>query len=140
MNLRKNLLLSFLILSGLTTSACSSVSKINNYARPDESLPWNMSKLTAFGILEGASYLATDRTVGDHISSWITGKDCSIVRSITGEGKYCMNDVELYRASLPKYSTQTIYCYKSLASNVCYTEPSKNPNDVLTGTYERPLY
>lgn len=105
-----------------------------------ETLPWNVSPLTLVGAAETISYMSTDRFVGDHISSAITGKDCSIERKFSGEGKYCMTEFELFEAKQPKYDVKKVFCYRSLATPTCYYEPSPNKTDVLIGIYEKPVY
>ncbi|MCQ2965269.1 MAG: hypothetical protein MJ250_00830 [Alphaproteobacteria bacterium] len=107
---------------------------------PVESMPWNLAPLTAFGAAEVVSYAATDKFVGDHVSSIITGKNCSIERKLSGEGKYCMTEFELFEAEHSRYNVRKVYCYRSLATSTCYYEPSPNKTDVLIGVYDKPIY
>ena len=103
-------------------------------------LPFHASPLTVLAVGEAVSYLATDRTLGDHLSSAVTGKHCSIARKMSGEGKYCMTEAEIKKANEPKYAVEKEYCYRSLASVSCYSKPSPYPSDILVGVYERPVY
>ena len=68
------------------------------------------------------------------------GKDCSLARKLSGEGKYCMTELEIERANRPAWTAQKVYCYRSLAAPACYDRPSPNPRDALIGVYDRPVY
>ena len=106
----------------------------------NSSMPFGASPLTVWGAGEAVSYLATGKIMEDNVASFFTGKDCSLGRKLSGEGKYCMTTLELERANRPKWSIQKVYCYQSLASPTCYTQPSPNPSDTLIGIYDKPVY
>lgn len=110
------------------------------WSNPRHAMPWHMSPLAIAGAAEAVSYVSTDKYVGDHISSFITGKNCSIERKLSGEGNYCMSELELFEAKHSRYDVKKVYCYRSLASSTCYYEPSPNKTDVLIGIYEKPIY
>ncbi|HLN24597.1 MAG TPA: hypothetical protein VK558_11495 [Patescibacteria group bacterium] len=70
-----------------------------------------------FLLLDGVSIINTKKTIDDHVVSWVTGQDCSTVRASRGEA-YC--------EETPKPGpmvVQNSYCYKSLGSVTCYTQP-----------------
>jgi hypothetical protein len=64
--------------------------------------------------LDGASVIFTDKTLGDHLISVGSGKDCSSVRTELGL-TYCKED----EISL----TPAVYCYRTLGSVDCYAKP-----------------
>ncbi len=103
-------------------------------------MPFGAMPLTVVAAGEAVSWLATDKFLSDHVSSLATGKDCSLSRKLSGEGKYCMTELEIERANRPVWSVQKTYCYGSLASATCYDRPSPNPADRLIGVYEKPVY
>ena len=110
------------------------------WSNPRHGLPWHSSPLAVVGAAEAVSYISTDKFVGDHVSSFVTGKDCSIERKLSGEGKYCMTELELFEAEQARFQVKKIYCYRSLASSTCYYGPSPNKTDVLIGVYDKPIY
>lgn len=65
--------------------------------------------------IEGATIIGTDKTIGDHIVSFATDKNCSTVRKHLGK-TYCEED-EIGRVD-------EVYCYRTLAKVTCYAEPS----------------
>lgn len=67
---------------------------------------------------------ATKKTIGDHVASAATGKDCSII-SFTQSGDYCPDKVVVDRSRL--------YCYRTLADVECHhiPDPYKNGNTAL---------
>lgn len=70
--------------------------------------------LSACGVLvpaEGVSLMGTDKTLGDHVISLSSGKNCSRVRKEQGL-TYCEEDMPLIR--------QNIYCYRDLGGVTCY--------------------
>lgn len=75
------------------------------------------STIQTFWILDGASVINTQKTLDDHLVSWITGSDCSTVRASTGD-RYCIDPPEAVPVVV-----RTAYCYKSLASVDCYDRP-----------------
>ncbi len=66
------------------------------------------------GPLEGGSIVLTDKTVTDHIVSFSSGKNCSVIRQNQGL-TYCEED-ELV-------PVQSLYCYNTLGSVTCYDRP-----------------
>ncbi|MBR1778344.1 MAG: hypothetical protein IJ752_07165 [Alphaproteobacteria bacterium] len=106
----------------------------------NSSMPFGAAPLTVWGAGEAISYLATGKIMEDNAASFFTGKDCSLGRKLSGEGKYCMTTLELERANKPAWSVQKIYCYQSLAAPTCYTQPSPYPTDTLIGIYDKPVY
>lgn len=67
------------------------------------------------GLLEAFSLMGTDKTVGDHVISLASGKDCSTVREQQGQA-YCKED----QLPPPK---PNIYCYRNLGDVTCYDKP-----------------
>lgn len=76
--------------------------------------------------LEVLSVINTKKTLGDHVATWITGKDCSTPRA-EREGVWCVD-----WPSPPPPPTQ-VYCYASLARPSCYAQPYNEGNDRLIG-------
>ena len=103
-------------------------------------LPWEVSPLGIWGAGEAVSVLATGKAMESHIAGAITGKDCSVERAFSGEGKFCMSQTELMRMNTPYRALEPVYCYRTLAAPACYAAPSPNPSDVLIGVYEKPVY
>ena len=103
-------------------------------------MPFGAMPLTVVAAGEAVSWLATDKFLSDHVASLSTGKDCSLARKLSGEGKYCMTELEIERANRPAWTAQKVYCYRSLAAPACYDRPSPNPRDALIGVYDRPVY
>lgn len=103
-------------------------------------VPLGTTPLILWGAGETVSYLATGKIMEDNIASFVTGKDCSLGRKLSSEGKYCMTELELEEANRPKWSVEKIYCYRSLAAPTCYIGPSPNPTDFLIGIYDKPVY
>lgn len=110
------------------------------FTTPSSSMPFGAAPLTVWGAGEAISYLATGKIIEDNVASLFTGKDCSLGRKLSGEGKYCMTTLELERANKPVWSVQKVYCYQSLAAPTCYASPSPYPSDVLIGIYDKPVY
>ena len=82
--------------------------------------------------LEVLSVINTKKTMGDHIATWITGKDCSSVRA-EREGVWCVDWPG------PPPPRQQVYCYASLARPSCYSQPYNQGNDRLIGFVPAPL-
>ncbi len=82
--------------------------------------------LTGCGIVavEGASVVMSDKAVSDHIVSWVSGKNCSVVRTEKGL-TYCVED-ELK-------ITPKVFCYKTLGSVSCYNQPDprRSPDELM---------
>ncbi|MBO6520254.1 MAG: hypothetical protein JJ900_05105 [Rhodospirillales bacterium] len=86
------------------------------------------------GPLEGVSLMGTDKTVGDHIISLGSGKDCSRVRKEQGL-TYCVEDMPQIR--------QNIYCYRDLGGVTCYDRsnphgPNQNQQRVDRNAHNLP--
>ena len=64
--------------------------------------------------VEGGSLLATDKTFTDHIVSFASGKDCSVIRKERGLA-YCVEDQLNPRAR--------VHCYRTLGRVTCYERP-----------------
>lgn len=81
--------------------------------------------------LEGASIVASDKAASDHLISWLSGKDCSVVRADRGL-TYCAEDEVTI---VPQ-----VYCYKTLGSVSCYDRPDpRRSPDQLMGQNEHNL-
>ncbi len=81
--------------------------------------------------LEVLSVINTKKTLGDHVATWITGKDCSTVRA-QREGAWCVD------WPAPPAPPQQVYCYASLARPSCYSQPYNQGNDRLIGFVPAP--
>ena len=68
-----------------------------------------------FVLIEGVSVMASEKTFTDHLVSWVSGKDCSIVRT-EQELEYCLEDE-------PPILKPRVYCYRTLGSVSCYDRP-----------------
>lgn len=82
--------------------------------------------------LEVLSVVNTKKTMGDHVATWITGKDCSTVRA-QREGVWCVDWPS------PPPPPQQVYCYASLAKPSCFSQPYNEGNDRLIGFVPAPL-
>jgi hypothetical protein len=65
-------------------------------------------------IVNGASLVGSEKTVGDHIMSYVSGKDCSTVRSNLGR-TYCVEDEP---NPIPR-----VFCYPTIGKVTCYDRP-----------------
>jgi len=65
--------------------------------------------------IEAATVIGTDKTIGDHVISFATNKNCSTVRKHLGK-TYCEED-EIGRVD-------EVYCYRTLAKVTCYAVPA----------------
>jgi hypothetical protein len=93
----------FVLLAGLLfLGACSAASTAQSIA-PQAAL------------LEGATVIGTDKTIGDHVISFATGKNCSTIRKDLGR-TYCEED-EIGHVD-------EVYCYRTLGRPTCYAIPS----------------
>ena len=90
-----------LIVAVMGLSACSGVSAY-------------MANFPAMMGIEGVTAAGTGKTIGDHMASFATGKNCSTVRKNTGR-HYCEED----EMAMPRQ----IYCYYTLGDVSCYAEP-----------------
>jgi hypothetical protein len=68
-----------------------------------------------FLVGDAVSVVATDKTIGDHIVSYVSKKDCSTVRTELGM-TYCKEDE-------PKDKSPKIHCYNELGKVTCYEQP-----------------
>ncbi len=78
--------------------------------------------------VEGAFLIGTDKTMGDHIVSLTSGKNCSSVRK-EKDLTYCEEDEPQIK--------QNIYCYKTLATVTCYDRPDPRRQRVDTNDHNR---
>jgi hypothetical protein len=76
--------------------------------------------------LEVLSVINTKKTLGDHLATWVTGKDCSTIRA-QREGAWCVD------WPAPPAPPPQVYCYASLARPSCYAQPYNEGNDRLIG-------
>ncbi len=83
--------------------------------------------VTAFILLDVASVVNTQKTIDDHLISLLTGMDCSTIRASKGD-HYCIEQPE----NKPVY-IRTSYCYKSIASVSCYSQPLNSDATQLYG-------
>lgn len=63
---------------------------------------------------EGASVVATQKTISDHVVSLASGKDCSSIRRDRGLA-YCKED-----EIRPQMN---VFCYQTLGQITCYDKP-----------------
>lgn len=79
-------------------------------------------------ILDAASVVNTQKTIDDHVVSWISDRDCSSVRASTG-GAYCVD-----RPQPVPTAIRVSYCYQSLAKVDCYDRPVERDASRFSGT------
>jgi len=65
-------------------------------------------------VVDGATIMATDKTILDHIVSLSSGKNCSTVRKELGM-YYCEEDEPV--------GDRKVYCYRTLGGVTCYDKP-----------------
>jgi len=89
-------------------------------------------------VLAGASlvtFVHTDKTFGDHFSTWAFDKDCSMLSLANGE-QYCSEFVteEEIQAAEAEAAAQlaATYCYRTLGSINCFQQP-----DEMASSYAR---
>lgn len=68
---------------------------------------------------EAVSLTSTKKTLGDHLASAATGKDCSSV-TFTQTGTYCPDKLVVDRSN--------VYCYRTLADVDCHYLPDPYKN------------
>ena len=80
-------------------------------------------------MLAGASlvtFVHTDKTLGDHFSTWAFDKDCSTLRLANGED-YCKEHLteEQIKAAEAEAAAQraNTYCYRTLGAINCFRQP-----------------
>jgi hypothetical protein len=81
--------------------------------------------------LEVISVINTKKTLGDHLATWVTGKDCSTIRA-QREGTWCVDWPG------PPAPPPQVYCYASWARPSCYAQPYNQGNDRLIGFVPAP--
>ncbi len=94
----------------LLLSGCSPLQKTAIAMHPPA------SPFTVLLLADGVSVINTHKTLEDHIVSWISGQDCSLVRASLGEN-YCLDTTPPVTVKI------TTYCYKSIARVSCYDAP-----------------
>lgn len=99
-----------LICSLASLALLSACSPANNTA---VAMHMPYSPMVGLVVLDGISVINTDKTVEDHVISWATGEDCSVVRASKGE-HYCLNDTPV------PTEPRSTYCYRSIAMVSCY--------------------
>ena len=86
--------------------------------------------------LTGASLVSlahTDKTVGDHVSTWAFDKDCSLIQFIDGE-EYCQE----YEDAAAKAAEQPVlHCYRTIGGVSCYERPDRSAS-AQTKVYSTP--
>ena len=87
---------------------------LSSCAGPETATPSFFPVPQALGV-DGASVLSTGKTVGDHIVSFTTGKNCSTVRKNIGQ-HYCEED----HVEVP----EEVFCYNTLGDVSCYALPA----------------
>ncbi|GAB4394798.1 MAG: hypothetical protein Tsb0032_23270 [Kiloniellaceae bacterium] len=80
-------------------------------------------------MLAGASlvsFVHTDKTLGDHVSTWAFDKDCSSLRLANGE-EYCrehVTEAQIKAAEAEAAAKRAgTYCYRTLGAINCFREP-----------------
>lgn len=117
MLLKTTTVLMFFWLSGCLLTAQSGASL----------MPLGASPLTAAVGAEAISVMSTKKTIGDHITSKMSGLDCSTPRADLDNGEVCR------KYPRPPAKRPEVYCYRSLAAPDCYLNPSPNVTDVRIG-------
>ena len=77
---------------------------------------------SAFSSFEAISVVGTDKTLGDHLLSIYSGKNCSTVRT-SNDLTYCEEDEPVAK--------KTGYCYRSLGNITCYDRPDPYKGDYV---------
>lgn len=62
---------------------------------------------------EAVPTMATGKPLSDHVISMVSGKDCSYIRTQTGQN-YCVED------DIPPH--QNIFCYRTIGDVTCYNQ------------------
>ena len=73
------------------------------------------------GTIEGVSLNQTGKTVSDHLASWVTGQDCSILR-YTKDGRYCVTSAELAKEAAQLHRPYDGACYRVRGGVACYDQ------------------
>lgn len=66
-----------------------------------------------------ASLAHTDKTMPDHVATWVTGEDCSLLRYTEENGPYCQPEAQV---ETPATAPQLV-CYRTLGTIDCYDKP-----------------
>ena len=82
------------------------------------------------------SYVQTDKTLVDHGISYASGEDCSTLTWAEGEGYCRQEDASRDLAMAPGAAGP--FCYRSIGSIVCYSEPDPNAGADLLVTPPTP--
>ena len=72
-----------------------------------------------------ASLAHTDKTVPDHVATWVTGEDCSLLRYTEEGGPYCQTEAETAPTA-----TQVV-CYRTLGAIDCYDAPDPKASSFM---------
>lgn len=73
-----------------------------------------LAACASWAVVDGLAIIGTDKTLEDHVVSFSSGKNCSIVRTERGL-TYCEEDQVVPVAP--------IFCYRTLGSVTCYDRP-----------------
>ncbi|HEX2581890.1 MAG TPA: hypothetical protein VHL08_07955 [Dongiaceae bacterium] len=71
-----------------------------------------------YGAVESVTPASSKKTASDHLVSFITGDDCSLLR-YQQTGHYCLSPAELAQARAQERHGQPI-CYRHLGDITCY--------------------
>lgn len=74
-----------------------------------------------YGATEVSSLSTTGKLASDHLISFVTGNDCSLIR-YQKTGHYCLTPAEIAEEAAKDRNNQP-YCYRQLAGVVCYQKP-----------------
>jgi len=96
----------------LIVSACLLVSACTDFY---SIAPRGIIKTAAnVNIVNTGVTMASDKTIGDHLVSFQSGKDCSTVRVEQGR-TYCKED--------EPNPIPDVHCYRTIGDVTCYSEP-----------------
>jgi hypothetical protein len=73
--------------------------------------------------VEGISLNQTGKTASDHLTSWVTGEDCNVLRSTKDGGSYCRSAAELAQAQAALHRPYLGDCYRLRSGVTCYDTP-----------------
>lgn len=77
--------------------------------------------LAIYAATETASLSNTKKTASDHILSFLTGDDCSVL-DYQKTGHYCHSAAEIAEQAAQERNPKT-YCYRQLSGVNCYVKP-----------------
>ena len=84
---------------------------------------------------EGAALNQSGKTVSDHLASWVTGQDCSVLRAADQkDGRYCVSSAVLAQEQAQLHRPYLGDCYKTRGGVACYDAPD------ATHTSETSIY